>query len=162
MTISWFPRRMDHRRRVLAQQHVPDQVTEASWEIRSGVSSGNGGAGDRFRTWAATLTKGSFVGNGVYNYQVQVDGLSVQTPAWKILAERDPGDRTDSDVCVRHTRRERHWQSAGTTAGVLLFNDRRKIHGPVQDTGQGEPVETSRSECHTPPRFRVTPRGKTT
>lgn len=75
----------------------PDGVTEAVWEIRSGVSAGNGGILVASGRGPAALTKGLPVGDGVYTYKVQVDGLFVQLPPgryWLSVAPVTPSSQT--------------------------------------------------------------------
>jgi uncharacterized protein (TIGR03437 family) len=58
-----------------------DGVTEASWEIRSGVSEGNPGTVVASGRSLATLTLAATLTDGTFRYRVQVDGLRVQLPA---------------------------------------------------------------------------------
>ncbi len=57
---------------------APSGVTQASWEIRSAVSSGNGGCVVASGISNATVTQVATVGGGTYIYLLQVSGLSVQ------------------------------------------------------------------------------------
>ena len=115
----------------------PDQVTEASWEIRSGVSSGNGGAVIASGLGTATLTKGSFVGNGVYNYQVQVDGLSVQLPPGRYWLSVTPVTAlTQTYVCAT-LGANAIGNPPGNNGGAFYYSTTGANFTPVQDTGQG-------------------------
>jgi len=53
-------------------------VTQASWEIRSGMSAGNGGSLLASGISYATQTQTGVVGGGAYTYLLEVDGLSVE------------------------------------------------------------------------------------
>jgi hypothetical protein len=53
-------------------------ATQASWEIRSGMSAGNGGTLIASGLSPATQTQTAVVGGGNYVYLLEVDGLSVE------------------------------------------------------------------------------------
>ena len=58
----------------------PSSVTQAAWEIRSGVSAGNGGAVVASGVGTATLTQVPPGANSGSVFRVEVNGLSVQLP----------------------------------------------------------------------------------
>ena len=63
---------------VFEHADMPAVVTQASWEIRSGVSSGNGGCVVASGISNAAMTQIEPVGDGTYIFLLQVTGLSVQ------------------------------------------------------------------------------------
>jgi hypothetical protein len=68
---------------------APAEITQAVWEIRSGVSAGNGGMVVASGVGAATMTHTASVGGGHEIYLLQVSGLWIQLPAgryWVSLA----------------------------------------------------------------------------
>jgi hypothetical protein len=72
----------------------PGTVSQASWEIRSSVWTGNPGCVVASGLGPATVTQGTLLGDGTYTYKVQVDGLAVQLPAgryWLSVAPVTPG-----------------------------------------------------------------------
>jgi hypothetical protein len=75
-------------------------VTQASWEIRSGVSAGHGGTVVASGVSAATLTPTAANGDGTYIYLIEVDGLSVALPPgtyWLSVAPVTPDN--EADLC---------------------------------------------------------------
>jgi uncharacterized protein (TIGR03437 family) len=56
-------------------------ITEASWEIRGGMAANNGGTLIASGRGHATQTVIGAVGNGVYVYRIEVDGLQVHLAA---------------------------------------------------------------------------------
>jgi hypothetical protein len=60
---------------------LPGAITSASWDIRTGVSVGNGGTVVASGTTAATVTATGRSGFNLLEYQVMVSGLSISLPA---------------------------------------------------------------------------------
>lgn len=75
-------------------------VTQASWEIRSGVSSGNPGTLVASGLSNATLTVIASLGGGEIEYQVAVNGLWLQLPAGQYWLSVTPVVTNGSYICV--------------------------------------------------------------
>jgi hypothetical protein len=115
---------------------TPDGVSEAVWEIRTGVSSGNGGTLFASGRGPATLTQGQAVGNGVYTYRVQVDGLTVQLPpGWYWLSVTPVTSQAQTYVCAT-LGADAIGQPPGNNGGAFYYSPTSKF-SPVQSTGQG-------------------------
>jgi hypothetical protein len=76
-------------------------VTQASWEIRSGMSAGNGGTLLASGLSPATQIQTGVVGVGSYTYLLEVDGLSVQLgPGTYWLSVMPVTGSTQSYLCA--------------------------------------------------------------
>lgn len=115
----------------------PNGVTEATWEIRTGVSAGNGGAVVASGIGAATLTQGPLVGNGVYTYLVQVDGLWLPLLPGRYWLSVAPVTALPQTYLCATLGANAIGNPPGNDGGAFFYQPGGANFMPVQTTGQG-------------------------
>ena len=112
-------------------------VTQASWEIRSGVSAGNGGTLVASGLSPATQTQTAVVGGGSYVYLIEVDGLSVTLAPGKYWLSVAPvTGNTQSYLCAT-LGMNAIGDPPGNDGQAFYYAGSSYFFTPLQQTGAG-------------------------
>jgi hypothetical protein len=113
-------------------------VTQASWEIRSGVSAGNAGTLVASGVSPATQTLGPSVGGGTYVYLIQVSGLAVDLAPGRYWLSVTPVTSGTSYVCAT-LGANASGNPPGKYGGAFYYSlgPSNSFFTPLQAAGQG-------------------------
>jgi len=112
-------------------------VTQASWEIRSGVSAGNGGTVVASGIGTATVTETLPEGDGSYIYLIEVDGLSVTLPTGKYWLSVAPVTQAAGAFLCATRGLNAVGNPPGNDGAAFYYVPGNSFFTPLQETGGG-------------------------